>query len=67
MLATKLAGALTIFASYAPAVQIEYQQNAYRLYGYSEDAFKSMTLSARSKLFSLGWCISSDGEWYLPD
>jgi hypothetical protein len=67
MLASKLATALTILASYAPAVQVEHQGNAYRIYGYPEDAFKSMTLSARSKLFSLGWRVSSDGQWYLPD
>ena len=67
MRATNLATALTIFASYAPNVEVEYKDNAYRLYGYSEDAFYSMTTLPRNKLFNLGWRSSLEGVWYLPD
>jgi hypothetical protein len=67
MRATKLAQALTIFSSYAPTVCVGYLDGAYRLYDCPEDGFYSMTMTARNKLFSLGWRSSPQGKWYLPD
>lgn len=67
MKATNLAQALTIFASYAPDVEIEHKEGRYLIVGYSEEVFGNMTTLSKKNLFLLGWNLRPDGVWYLPD